>query len=305
MLMNRARRLLPASLGLAGILLAGSALASMEATDRNAFVRTETAHGAAAEPAPTKRGYYAFQVAQTETSDESNLEDLGLDDLEQQEDLSDPIEGLNRFFFAITDMVDTIALRPLAGLYSFVAPEPMKKSIRQLVRNVASPRRLGNKLLQGEFEGAGIVLGRVLVNTTVGVGGLFEVAEDWGLPKQNADFGQTLSVWGLPPGPHISVPVLGPHSARHAVGRVGDTLMDPLFWLAPTAVTLPLTATNLIATREALIEPLDELRASSVDFYSALRSAYWQNRLKQLRDEPSEFDLDFDGGPQEQEGPQN
>lgn len=306
MLMKRALRLTPVALGLIGLLLAGNAQASMEASDRDSLVRATPAHSVIAAPAESAwaPSYYAFQIAQTETDDESNLEDLGLDDLEAQEDLSDPIEGLNRFIFAFSDMIDTIALRPLAGLYGFVTPEPMKRSIANLVRNLAEPRRLGNKLLQGEFEDAGIVLGRVVVNTTVGVAGLFDVAEDWGMPKQNADFGQTLSIWGVGPGPHVSVPIMGPHSARHAVGRVGDLMMDPLFWLAPSYITLPLTATNVISTREALIEPLDELKASSVDFYSALRSAYWQNRLKQLRGEPSEFDLDFEGGPQ-QEGPKN
>ncbi len=258
-----------------------------------------------AQPAPlyqrSARRY--VQYASNEVGNDGNVdEDLGLDDLGEVEDLNDPIEPLNRFFFVITDMIDTVALRPLAVLYGFVMPEPAKRSVRNAFRNLNEPRVFANKLLQAEFEGAGIAVGRLLVNTTVGVAGLFEVADDWGMPRQTADFGQTLYTYGIGPGPHVFVPILGPHSTRHAVGRVGDIVMDPMFWLVPSSITLPLAAGNAVTTRETLIEPLDALREGSVDYYTALRAAYYQNRLKTLRGEQGD---EFDPDQTYQEPPQN
>ena len=243
-----------------------------------------------------------IQLASNEVGGDNNVEDLGLDDLGEVEDLDDPIEPLNRFFVGITDAVDTIVLRPLAVLYGFVMPEQGKRSVRNAFRNLNEPRVFANKLLQAEFEGAGIAVGRLLVNTTVGVAGLFEVADEWGMPRQTADFGQTLYTYGIGPGPHVFVPILGPHSTRHAVGRVGDIVMDPMFWLVPSSITLPLAAGNAVTTRETLIEPLDALREGSVDYYTALRAAYYQNRLKTLRGEQGD---EFDPDQTYQEPPQN
>ncbi len=256
---------------------------------------------AASAQRPAARKY--LQFASNEVGNDGNVdEDLGLDDLGEIEDLNDPIEPLNRFFFVITDAVDTIVLRPLAVLYGFVMPERGKRSVRNAFRNLNEPRVFANKLLQAEFEGAGIAVGRLLVNTTVGVAGLFEVADEWGMPRQTADFGQTLYTYGIGPGPHVFVPILGPHSSRHAVGRVGDIVMDPMTWLLPSSITLPLAAGNAVTTRETLIEPLDALREGSVDYYTALRAAYYQNRLKTLRGEQGD---EFDPDQTYQDPPQN
>ena len=245
----------------------------------------------------TLRGRYRFQLAQSGTNDDDNLEDLGLDDLNEGNELDDPIEPLNRFVFAINDAIDTIILRPLVGIYSFVTPVPAKKALRKAFRNLNEPVVFANKLLQAEFSEAGIVLGRLAVNSTVGVAGLFEVAEDWGMPRQQADFGQTLFRYGVGPGPYVVLPLLGPSSLRHAGGRGVDTLLHPRTYFLPTGTNLALTGGQVAVIREQLIEPLDQLKESSIDYYSALRSAYYQNRLKTTRGEQAEDEFDVGGGP--------
>jgi len=248
-----------------------------------------------------QRDARARQLAANESSDAfSQLEadeDL-MGDENAAPELDDPIEGLNRFIFAFNDMIDTLALRPLAGLYSFVAPETVKRSMRNFFDNLDEPVVFANELLQFEGEAAAVTLGRFVVNSTVGAAGLFDVAEEWGMPAQTADFGQTLYVYGVGPGPYIMLPLIGPSSARHTVGRGMDTLMHPRTWLLPTGVNLGLTGGNALVLRERLIEPLDQLRLGSLDYYSALRSAYYQNRLRTIREEqsPDDFEVQADSG---------
>lgn len=210
------------------------------------------------------------------------------------DELDDPIEGFNRFIFAINDFLDTIVLRPVAAFYGFVAPEEVKVAMRHFVRNLNEPVVFANELLQFEGEAALTTLGRFVTNSTVGVGGLFEVAEDWGMPPQTADFGQTLHKWGVGPGPYVVLPLIGPHSSRHAVGRVGDTLMHPRTWLLPTEANLALTGVNALVIRELLLEPLDQIKLGALDYYTALKSAYWQNRQRTLREEQGTDDFVVD-----------
>ena len=200
-------------------------------------------------------------------------------------ELSDPIEGFNRFVFAINDFLDTIVLRPIASFYGFVAPEEVKTALRHFFRNLNEPVVFANELLQFEGEAALITLGRFVTNSTVGGAGLFEVAEDWGMPPQTADFGQTLYKWGVGPGPYLVLPLIGPNSARHGVGRGVDTLLHPRTWILPTEANLALTGGQVLVIREQLLEPLDQLKLGALDYYTALKSAYWQNRQRTLREE--------------------
>ncbi len=196
---------------------------------------------------------------------------------------SDPLEGVNRAIFAVNDVADRFVIRPIAWTYGTVAPDPVKRSMRNFFRNLGSPVRFVNDVLQFTFEDAGVTVARFGINTTVGVLGLFEVAEGWGLAHHPADFGQTLHSYGVGSGPYIVIPLLGPSTLRDGVGTAVDIFFDPLTYTLDTYPRLGVTAANAIVRREQLIEPLDDLRENSIDYYAALRSAYFQDRAVTLR----------------------
>lgn len=196
---------------------------------------------------------------------------------------SDPLEGVNRAIFAVNDVADRFVIRPIAWTYGTIAPDPVKRSMRNFFRNLGSPVRFANDVLQFTFEDAGVTVARFGINTTVGVLGLFEVAEGWGFPHHPADFGQTLHSYGVGAGPYIVIPLLGPSTVRDGLGTAVDVFFDPLTYALDTYPRLGVTATNAIVRREQLIEPLDDLRKNSIDYYAALRSAYYQDRAVTLR----------------------
>ncbi len=195
-----------------------------------------------------------------------------------REPISDPLEGLNRVIFTFNDGVDIFVLRPIAALYGFIAPSVVKRSIGNAFENLNAPVVLANDLLQLEFGDAATTTGRFVVNSTVGVLGLFDVAENFGLPHHPADFGQTVG-----PGPYLILPLLGPSTARGGVGDVVDIFLDPLTYLLETGATVGVAASKAVVMRERLLVPLEELRATSIDYYAAVRSAFYQDRVVVLR----------------------
>ncbi len=199
------------------------------------------------------------------------------------ERIYDPFESVNRGIFFVNDVLDTFLFRPLAVGYRFVTTEGIRRSMRNFFRNLDSPVVLANDLLQLEIGDAGVTTTRCVINSTVGLLGLFEMAEDFGYAPHHADFGQTLHSYGAQPGAYLVLPILGPSTARDGVGIAVDLIFDPLFWLLDPLPNLGIAAADGMTIRETLIEPLDDLKASSVDFYSALRSAYFQNRAVELR----------------------
>jgi phospholipid-binding lipoprotein MlaA len=205
--------------------------------------------------------------------------------------INDPLEPLNRTVFGFNRALDAMFLRPFADFYRLLLPPPFQRGVHNFLANLRSPVILVNDLLQGEWERAGTTTRRFIVNTTVGVGGLGDPASDFGFPAHNEDFGQTLAVWGLPEGPFLMLPVIGPSNPRDATGLAVDSLIiDPLGllntmgaeddWL-PTfsLVRFGMTA---IDTRAQNIEELDDLEKSSLDFYAAIRSLYRQFRTAEI-----------------------
>lgn len=205
-------------------------------------------------------------------------------------DIGDPLEDVNRVVFWVNDMVDTLVLRPVAWTYGEIAPAFVKRAFGNFFRNLDSPVVLANDLLQLELEDAATTTGRFLVNSTLGVLGLFEVGEDFGMPPHPADFGQTLHAYGVGFGPYIVLPLLGPSSARDATGVVADSLMNPLTYLLDRTTRVALAASEAVVQREPLIAPLDDLKANSLDYYVALRSSWYQNRQASLRRGPAGSD---------------
>jgi phospholipid-binding lipoprotein MlaA len=201
---------------------------------------------------------------------------------------NDPLEGVNRAIFWFNDGVDTVVIRPLAVVYKAILPTPAQNGVRNFMRNLRSPLDLANQLLQGDVDGAGTVLGRFLLNSTVGLGGLIDVAADNGLEYEYESLDQTLAVWGVPEGPYLVLPLTGPSSVRDAVGFVGESYADPVTnwarntdrnWIIYTRIGLV-----GLSTRADLLEPLDDLKRNSLDYYAAMRALYRQRRDGLIRD---------------------
>jgi phospholipid-binding lipoprotein MlaA len=194
-----------------------------------------------------------------------------------QEAIADPWQGMNRDLFAVHEAVDGAVLEPVARGYRAVTPQPLRTGVLNFLRNLRSPATFANDVLQGEAERAGVTAARFGVNTTIGLAGLFDPATTMGLARHDEDFGQTLAVWGVAPGPYLFVPLLGPTTVRDGAGRIVDLAFDPLNWAEFDDIDTARTArtvTSGIAAREAVIEAVDDVRANSLDPYVSIRSSY-------------------------------
>jgi phospholipid-binding lipoprotein MlaA len=194
----------------------------------------------------------------------------------------DPLEPTNRVIYEINDGIDVVLLRPLALAYRNVVPDPARRSVRNVLDNLSSPVVLANDMMQGKPKRAGDTLMRLLINTTLGVAGLFDVATGLGYPRHDSDFGITLAVWGSDPGPYLFLPVFGPSNPRDAVGRGVDVAIDPFTWLGQGSTVEALgyarLGTNAVDTRSRYLDDLDRMKAQALDPYATLRSLYRQNR---------------------------
>ncbi len=201
----------------------------------------------------------AVQLAASDTSD---------DDLfgYEEEDTNDFFETPNRFMFAANETVDVVLIRPAAAGYRFLLPDMAQDSVRSFTRNLRTPVTLANDVMQGNLDRAEVTLARFMINTTAGVGGLFDPASDSGYPYHAEDFGQTLGSHGIGEGTYLILPILGPSSIRDGVGLVADILMDPVTYLVSSEVRFARFAVEGIDLRARNIDTLDELKRDSVDF---------------------------------------
>jgi phospholipid-binding lipoprotein MlaA len=201
---------------------------------------------------------------------------------------NDPFEPLNRRIFAVNLSVDRALLKPLAKGYRRVLPEKARDALRHLLDNLNEPLVFANTVLQGRPKAAGTTVCRFLLNSTVGIGGLSDVAAGRNLPRQTGDFGQTLWTWGFPDGPYLVVPIFGPSSVRNGVGTAFDSYFDPFRYAAReydfgAPVVVGRFVVDGIDKRARNIESLEEMEKESVDFYASLRSLYRQNRAAVIR----------------------
>jgi phospholipid-binding lipoprotein MlaA len=205
-------------------------------------------------------------------------------DAEVQMPEPDPLEGMNRALFGFNEAVDRFAMEPIARAYGFVFPGPVKRAMVRVFTNLNAPVVLVNDVLQLSPRRAGETLGRFVLNTTVGLVGIFDVATRIGIEGHHADFGQTLGFAGVPTGPYLVLPMVGPSSARDAVGGIVDLAFRPqTYFLGPIDILL-LDASGGVATREAYIDELEKLRASSLDLYVTMRNVYFQRRAEMVRE---------------------
>jgi phospholipid-binding lipoprotein MlaA len=200
----------------------------------------------------------------------------------------DPLEPVNRLVWAVNEPVDILILRPAADTYRTVVPDPIQRAVRNFLYNLASPLVIANQLLQADWDGAQVAFNRFLINTTAGVGGLFDVATGAGYPYEYEDFGQTLAVWGVPEVAYLYLPILGPSSVRDAGGLVVDSLADPVNqWASATdrdAIPLGRAGTTGLDSRAQYIGVIDDVRRNALDPYAQLRSLYRQRRAAEIAD---------------------
>ncbi len=217
--------------------------------------------------------------------------DMAADDIDMAavdvDDVNDPIESVNRFIFGFNEFVYDILLRPISKAYNYL-PQPVREAVSNILDNVSSPKILANDVLQGEGERALQTTGRFLINSTAGLAGLFDVAEMIGIPEHDEDFGQTLGVWGVGEGFYLVLPLFGPSSPRDAVGKLGvDYFFDPLgLWLANTdrdEIAWALVGARAVDEFAGLVDELDQIKKTSIDYYAAIRSMYRQKREAEIK----------------------
>jgi len=217
---------------------------------------------------------------------------------------NDPLEPLNRYFFELNYAADELLFKPLAGWYYVALPDFAQDGVRNALRNLRSPIVLANDLFQGETERAGITVGRFLINSTIGLAGLIDVASEMGLEYHDEDFGQTLAVHGVGEGPYLVLPLLGPSNVRDATGRAVDMLFDPLTYVGIFGgidnIGLGAAVVEGVDIRARNLKTLDEIRRGSLDYYATLRSLYRQRRIDEIHNgetPPEGVGPDFDIAP--------
>lgn len=197
----------------------------------------------------------------------------------------DPLEGYNRGMFAVNEAVDTVLIEPVARGYRFIAPKPIRWRIGNMADNLGEPLSMMNAFLQGNFTQGMTNFWRFIINSTIGIAGMHDVAATAGLAAHEEDFGQTFAVWGAGSGPYIVLPILGPSNLRDTTGRIADWFADPInVAVNDHNTSLWLALSEGLVTRERLIDPIDDIYASSLDPYASFKSIYEQRREAEIND---------------------
>ena len=199
--------------------------------------------------------------------------------------VNDPLENVNRVVFQFNIIFDKLILRPLAVTYKSIVPGFVRNRITYSLNNLGMPVTAVNNLLQGELKKAGVSSSRFIINSTIGILGFFDPAASMGLVTENEDFGQTLSVWGIPSGPYLVLPFIGPSNPRDFTGLLSTSLLDPMYQVGggstPDSLRYYRMGTGAVDFRSQNFEIFDDLQNNSIDYYAAVRSFYSQSRESQ------------------------
>jgi phospholipid-binding lipoprotein MlaA len=205
---------------------------------------------------------------------------------------NDPLESVNRVIFELNEILQTILFRPLAELYKFILPDAVEEGIHNILLNLRTPVILANDLLQFEGKRALVTVQRFAINTTIGVAGFMDVASTMGIPGHSEDFGQTLGAWGVGEGFYLVLPLFGPSNPRDAIGKVADIFLDPLGqWASNTdrdEISYARTGVSGIDTYSRVMDDLEKLKETSIDYYAAVRSITRQRREAEIRNGTAE-----------------
>ena len=198
----------------------------------------------------------------------------------------DPWESFNEEMFTFNRNLDKYVLKPAAQAYNFVMPDQVQRMVDNGFENIRVVPRVVNNLLQAKWAGAGREIARFLINSVVGIGGLWDMAkQEWGIEKSKEDFGQTLAVWGSGPGPYLVLPFLPPMTIRDGIGLAVDGALDPLSYFLPFIWDrFAMKAGDIINERSLNLELFEGVEETTVDLYTAVRNAYLQRRARQIKE---------------------
>lgn len=198
---------------------------------------------------------------------------------------NDPYERFNRVSYSINNGLDTVILRPVARAYNEL-PHAIRSHTHNFLVNLSTPVTLADDMLQGKPRRAGDSFMRLLINSTVGVAGIFDVATEWGYPQHDTDFGVTLALWGFDSGPFLFLPLFGPSDVRDGVGIAGDIGLDPITYVsggtAVTAATFGRFGVAAVDARAGVLPVTDQITRDALDPYATFRSLYQQHRSAQI-----------------------
>lgn len=201
-----------------------------------------------------------------------------------QAQVYDPLEPVNRVIFSINDTLDRAIVRPVAQVYVDVVPRLVRNGVSNVFGNISDAFSAVNNLLQGKREALGTDLGRVLVNSTFGIGGIFDIASEGNIEKHDEDFGQTLGWWGMGPGPYLVLPILGPSNVRDTAGLIVQGYLDPVNQVTPPENQWELIVLRALDSRAKFLGTEDLVQGAALDKYTFIRSAYTQRRRSQVYD---------------------
>jgi phospholipid-binding lipoprotein MlaA len=213
---------------------------------------------------------------------------------------NDPLEPMNRQVFAFDMFLDKWFFKPLAQTYETIVPAPGRDAVRNFLGNLHEPVIFANNVVQTEFKRAGSTAERFAINSTVGIGGIFDFATKWGIEKESGDFGQTLYHYGVGEFFYLVLPILGPSNPRDIAGMAVDGYADPFSYLAydygADVATYARMGAEGLDERTQNLQNFDELQRTSIDLYAAVRSLYRQHRANELRHgEPGPAPTDMEG----------
>jgi phospholipid-binding lipoprotein MlaA len=199
---------------------------------------------------------------------------------------NDPYEPTNRKIFELNQSFDKHLARPVAVFYNHAVPQFFRDRIHYVLYNLDLPVTFGNDVLQGEVKRGAQTVGRFAVNTTLGIGGMWDIASKMGIPDHTEDFGQTLAVWGATEGPYLVMPGVGPAPPRDLIGDVADLFMDPWSYIryhGHWTFAYVRTGLGILDLRARNVDTLDQIERTSVDYYATQRSLYRQYRNSEIR----------------------
>lgn len=202
--------------------------------------------------------------------------------IEEERDIPDPLESINRAFFVFNDRLYFWALKPVAQGYKAVVPEKARVGVRNFFNNILFPVRFVNCLLQGKVEGAANEFANFMLNSTFGIAGFMDITKGE-IPRHREDLGQTFGVYGLGPGFYIVWPLLGPSTLRDSVGMAGDGFLNPVTYLEFPWYNIGYRATDAVNETSLSIGDYEAFKNAALDPYVSMRSAYHQNRAGQIK----------------------
>ena len=267
----------------------GDLIAANAVTVTTSEPKIELETGASEQSIVAQSQSQSVDSVEAEVEAESATTEMNTED-EIGEEFADPYERMNRKVYAFNDTVDRAVTKPVARGYQKVVPKGLRLCASNMFDNLEVPYTAANNLLQGKPKSMFQDIGRLLVNSTLGIGGCFDIASQMGIPKHKEDFGQTLAVWGVPSGSYVVLPVLGASTVRDALAKPVDFIANPIGYISKVRVRNSLQGYKMVDTRSNLLEVTDALDRTALDPYVMTRDAWLQRRLAQVNDQDGSYD---------------